>query len=169
MVNVLRGSGDRPMELTAQPSVGDLRQLVKDSGIEAELHTDLWTGARAAAARADGQPDHPPDGVADPPEDLPPTVHRAVYRTVQEALTNVRKHAPGATATVRVRGVGSAVHVTVTNCPPTRPGLPLPGGGYGLVGIRQRAELLGGAVTSGPTAAGGYELRLELPLDPLER
>ncbi|MDX2648866.1 two-component sensor histidine kinase, partial [Streptomyces sp. PA03-1a] len=45
----------------------------------------------------------------------------------------------------------------------TRPALPLPSAHYGLVGLRQRAALLGGTVTSGPTADGGYELRLELP------
>lgn len=138
MVGVLRASGGRPAELTPQPSLADLEQLVDGSGIEAKLTTDL-------------------------PEGLPPAFQRAVYRTVQEALTNTRKHAPGATATVCVHHEGSAVRVTVTNTAPTRPALPLPSGHYGLVGLRQRAELLGGTVTSGPTADGGYELRLELP------
>ncbi|MFI2347944.1 sensor histidine kinase [Streptomyces sp. NPDC019443] len=138
MVSVLRASGGRPTELTPQPSLADLQRLVESSGIEAELQTDL------------------PDG-------LPPTVQRAIYRTVQEGLTNVRKHAPGATATVRICHEGGAVRVTVTNTAPTRPALPLPSAHYGLVGLRQRAALLGGTVTSGPTADGGYELRLELP------
>ncbi|MET8249640.1 histidine kinase [Streptomyces sp. NPDC005202] len=138
MVSVLRASGGRPAELTPQPSLADLEQLVGSSGIDAQLTTDL------------------PDG-------LPPTLQRAVYRTVQEALTNTRKHAPGATATVRIHHEGSAVRVTVTNTAPTRPALPLPSAHYGLVGLRQRAALLGGTVTSGPTVDGGYELRLELP------
>jgi signal transduction histidine kinase len=138
MVSVLRASGIRPTELTPQPSLADLRRLVDGSGIEAKLETDL-------------------------PEDLPPTVQRAVYRTVQEALTNVRKHAPGATATVRVRCVDGTVHTTVTNTAPTRPSLPLPSAQHGLAGLCQRAELLGGTVTAGPTADGGYELRLEVP------
>ncbi|WP_328403592.1 histidine kinase [Streptomyces sp. NBC_00390] len=138
MVSVLRASGGRPTELTPQPSLADLRQLVDNSGIEAELQTDL------------------PDG-------LPPTVQRAIYRTVQEALTNVRKHAPGATTTIRMSHEGGTVRVTVTNTAPTRRALPLPSAHYGLVGLRQRAALLGGTVTSGPTADGGYELRLELP------
>lgn len=138
MVSVLRASGGRPTELTPQPSLADLRQLVDSSGIDAELRTDL------------------PDG-------LPPTVQRAIYRTVQEALTNVRKHAPGATATVHISREGDTVRVTVTNTAPTRSALPLPSAHYGLVGLRQRAALLGGTVTSGPTADGGYELRLELP------
>lgn len=138
MVSVLRASGGRPTELTPQPSLADLQRLVASSGIEAELQTDL-------------------------PDDLPPTVQRAIYRTVQEALTNVRKHAPGANARVRMRHEGGAVRVTVTNTAPTRPALPLPSAHYGLVGLRQRAALLGGTVSSGPTADGGYELRLELP------
>ncbi|MFC8429632.1 sensor histidine kinase [Streptomyces sp. NPDC057253] len=138
MVGVLRASGSRPTELTPQPSLADLEQLIGTSGIEADLETHL------------------PDGV-------PPTLQRAVYRTVQEALTNVRKHAPGATASVRLHHRDGALCTTVTNTAPTRPALPLPGAHHGLVGLRQRAELLGGTITSGPTADGGYELRLELP------
>ncbi|MFE6132610.1 sensor histidine kinase [Streptomyces sp. NPDC056437] len=140
MVDVLRASGGRPTELTPQPSLADLRQLVEGSGIEAELRTDL-------------------------PNGLSPAVQRAIYRTVQEALTNVRKHAPGAAATVSIRHQGGTVRVTVTNSAPTRPALPLPSARYGLVGLHQRAALLGGTVTSGPTADGGYELQLELPDD----
>ncbi|MFJ3306642.1 sensor histidine kinase [Streptomyces sp. NPDC086549] len=140
MVNVLRDSQGRPTELTPQPSLADLRRLVDASGIDTELATDL-------------------------PGGLPSALQRAVYRTVQEALTNVRKHAPGATATVRASYQGDAVRVTVSNTAPTRPALPLPSSHYGLVGLRQRAALLGGTVTSGPTADGGYELLLELPVE----
>ncbi|MER5598975.1 histidine kinase [Streptomyces sp. NPDC002265] len=138
MVSVLRASGGRPTELTPQPSLADLEQLVGSSGIDVRLATDV-------------------------PEGLPPAVQRAVYRTVQEALTNTRKHAPGATATVCVRHEGNGVQVTVTNSAPTRPALPLPSAHYGLVGLQQRAALLGGTVTAGPTPDGGYELHLELP------
>ncbi|MFF4350339.1 sensor histidine kinase [Streptomyces sp. NPDC001530] len=141
MVSVLRASGSRPTELTPQPSLADLQRLVDASGIEAKLHTDL-------------------------PEDLPPTVQRAVYRTVQEALTNVRKHAPGATATIRIHHRAGTVHTTVANTAPTRLALTLPSSHHGLAGLRQRAELLGGAVTSGPTPDGGYALHLELPDEP---
>ncbi|MET9386670.1 histidine kinase [Streptomyces sp. NPDC002928] len=138
MVSVLRASDGRPTELTPQPSLADLEQLVRSSGIEAQLTTDL------------------PDG-------LPPAVQRAVYRTVQEALTNARKHAPGATATVRIHHEGTCIRVAITNTAPTRPALPLPSAHYGLVGLRQRAALLGGTVSFGPTVDGGYELCLELP------
>jgi signal transduction histidine kinase len=136
MVGVLRASGSRPTELTPQPSLADLPRLVEASGIDAELRADL-------------------------PHDLPPAVQRAVYRTVQEALTNVRKHAPGARATIRIEHVDETLYLVVTNSAPDRPALPLPGSDHGLVGLRQRAELLGGSVTAGPTADGGYQLRLE--------
>ncbi|MFJ8113400.1 sensor histidine kinase [Streptomyces sp. NPDC096132] len=140
MVSVLRTSGGRPTELIPQPSLADLQQLVDNSDIEAELQTDLSSS-------------------------LPPPVQRAIYRTVQEALTNVRKHAPGATAAIRIHHKGTTVRVTVTNTAPTRPALSLPSANHGLVGLRQRAALLGGTVTCGPTTDGGYQLCLELPAE----
>ncbi|MGW3865082.1 sensor histidine kinase [Streptomyces sp. NPDC005047] len=139
MVSVLRTAGASPLELSPQPSLADLHQLIDDSGIETELQTRL-------------------------PKSLPPPVQRAIYRTVQEALTNVRKHAPGARATIVMHQENTTVRVTVTNGPPTRAALTLPGANYGLVALRQRAELLGGSVTCGPTTNGGYQLSLELPV-----
>lgn len=86
---------------------------------------------------------------------------------MQEALTNVRKHAPGARATVRLWHADDATEfgVTVTNTSPTRPSLPLPGSSQGLVGLRERAELLHGTLRSGPTPDGGYEVGLRIPGD----
>jgi signal transduction histidine kinase len=140
MVSVLRASGSRPTDLTPQPSLADLQRLVEGSGLAVKLDTDL-------------------------PEDLPPTVQRAVYRTVQEALTNVRKHAPGATATVRVHHTDGVIRTTITNTAPTRPPRPVPSAHHGLTGLRQRTELLGGTLVNGPSSDGGYELCLELPID----
>lgn len=140
MVSVLRASGSLPTELTPQPTLAQLQALVSDSGIEANLDIDL-------------------------PGDLPPRLQRAIYRTVQEALTNVRKHAPGATAKVEVRQKDGTVHTIVTNTAPTRPTLTLPSAHHGLLGLRQRAELLGGTLESGPTPDRGYRLRLDLPGD----
>ncbi|MDX2848703.1 sensor histidine kinase [Actinacidiphila glaucinigra] len=139
MVSVLRAAGDRPTDLTPQPSLADLERLVDGSGIEARLTADL-------------------------PGDLAPSVQRALYRTVQEGLTNVRKHAPGAATTIRLWQSDETVHVTVTNGPPTRSTIPLPSAHYGLTGLRQRAALLGGTLTCGPISDGGYQLRLDLPV-----
>jgi signal transduction histidine kinase len=138
MVGVLRASGSLPTELTPQPTLAQLLDLVSGSAIEARLEADL------------------PDGLSSP-------VQRAIYRTVQEALTNVRKHAPGATATVQVRQVDDVIRTTITNTVALRPALALPSAHHGLIGLRQRAELLHGTIESGPTSDGGYQLRLDLP------
>ncbi|MES5823294.1 histidine kinase [Streptomyces sp. RG80] len=140
MVTLLRASGGRASELTPQPTLADLHKLVTTSGIDTELTGEL------------------------PPE-VGTTAQRTVYRTVQEALTNVRKHAPGARATVRLWSTEdrSAFGVTIANTPPTRPALPLPGSRQGLIGLRERAELLGGTFQSGPTPDGGYEVTLRIP------
>ncbi|EFL34841.1 predicted protein [Streptomyces viridochromogenes DSM 40736] len=82
---------------------------------------------------------------------------------MQEALTNVREHAPGACATVRLwRDGDGSFGMTVTTTAATRPSLPLPGSRRGLVGLRERAELLKGAFDPGPAADGGYEVRLRI-------
>ncbi|MCT9079878.1 sensor histidine kinase [Streptomyces fulvoviolaceus] len=141
MVTLLRASGGRATELTPQPTLADLHKLVTTSGIDAELTGEL------------------PPGIGTPGQ-------RAVYRTVQEALTNVRKHAPGATAAVRLWSTDDDFGVTVTNTAPTRPSLPLPGSRQGLVGLRERAELLGGTLESRPTSDGGYEVILRVPAHP---
>ncbi|WLW55295.1 sensor histidine kinase [Streptomyces sp. YU58] len=139
MVTLLRASGGRSTELTPQPTLADLRKLVESSGTHAELTGEL------------------PGTVGTPAQ-------RALYRTVQEALTNVRKHAPGASARVELWQDGDGVGVTVTNSPPTRPSLSLPGSQQGLVGLRERAEILHGTLEAGPTAQGGYRVRLRVPL-----
>ncbi|WP_430782787.1 sensor histidine kinase [Actinoplanes sp. G11-F43] len=138
MVTLLRASG--PTEPTPQPTLADLQQLVAASGIEAKL-----TGVPALPVGTPGQ--------------------RAIYRTVQEALTNVRKHAPGASAAVELWQDGPYAGVTVTNTPPGRPALPLPGAGQGLVGLHERACLLNGTLESGPTEDGGYRVHMSLPLN----
>ncbi|KQR17621.1 sensor histidine kinase [Cellulomonas sp. Leaf334] len=93
---------------------------------------------------------------------LPSTLGLAVYRTCQEGLTNARRHAPGATVEVRVEG-GDGLRVRVANGPGGR-GLGS-GTGTGLVGLRERVELLGGTLRAGP-ADGGYVLDAWLPWTP---
>ncbi len=139
MVRVLRASGVKTTELAPQPTIAQLEELVGNSGIEAELEIGAL------------------------PE-LEPPLQRAVYRTVQEALTNVRKHAPGAVATVRIDAVGESVEVEVRNTAPQRPVVDLPSSQFGLMGLRQRAELLSGRLDYGPTGDGGWRLRLLIPV-----
>ncbi|MBP2337785.1 signal transduction histidine kinase [Saccharothrix coeruleofusca] len=142
LVSVLRTtSGDD----APQPRIEDLPQLVATSAVPASLTV------RGPVGRA------------------PAPVSGAVYRTVQEALTNVRKHAHGAAAAVLVDAEGDRVRVEVRNerpdpCPSQRPEPALPGGGHGLVGLRERAVLLDGEFHAGPTDDGGFLVRVALPL-----
>ncbi|MER8102174.1 histidine kinase [Kitasatospora sp. NPDC094016] len=90
----------------------------------------------------------------------------AVRRTAQEAVTNVRKHAPGARCTVELRYLPEAVELEVRNSRPPRgePSgeLAASGSGYGLLGMRERAELLGGTLLAGPED-GGWRVLLQVP------
>ncbi|MFI9720621.1 sensor histidine kinase [Streptomyces sp. NPDC052396] len=93
-----------------------------------------------------------------------PRVERTAYRVVQEALTNVHKHAPGASARVRVAHREAEVALQVENGPSeggTDAGLP--SGGNGLVGMRERVTALGGAFVSGPTELGGFRVSAVIP------
>jgi signal transduction histidine kinase len=95
----------------------------------------------------------------------PSQVEQTVYRVVQEALTNVHKHAPGAEAHVRLARREAEVAVRIENGPAAEGGADadLPSGGNGLVGMRERVTALGGGFVSGPTAAGGFRVSAVLP------
>lgn len=89
---------------------------------------------------------------------------RTAYRVVQEALTNVHKHAPGAKALVRVAYRPDEVAVLVENGPSDgRPSAALPSGGNGLVGMRERVVALGGGFVAGPREGGGFRVSAMLP------
>ncbi|MFI6582363.1 sensor histidine kinase [Embleya sp. NPDC050493] len=98
------------------------------------------------------------------PHATSPVIGRAAYRVVQEALTNVHKHAPGAVVDVRLHYVGDEVQITVRNSAPTRAAdIALGTGGSGLLGLRKRVELVAGTLHTGPLPDGGYELLAVLP------
>ncbi|ROQ17823.1 MULTISPECIES: sensor histidine kinase [unclassified Curtobacterium] len=143
MVQVLRASGGTDRQIAPQPVLADLPRLIAESGLETRATVDL------------------PDTLAQP-------LQRAVYRFVQEGLTNVRKHAPD--ATVRVSGRVSAGHVLVdvVNGPARAERLELPGSGLGLIGLGERASLLGGSMDSGPQPDDGFALHLRLPVGHLQ-
>ncbi|MDX3239931.1 histidine kinase [Streptomyces sp. ME03-5709C] len=91
-------------------------------------------------------------------------VEAAVYRVVQEALTNVHKHAPGARARVRLAYREAEVAVLVQNGPSDGvPALVLPSGGNGLVGMKERVTALGGGFAAGTTHEGGFRVSAMLP------
>ncbi|WP_327294295.1 MULTISPECIES: sensor histidine kinase [unclassified Streptomyces] len=101
------------------------------------------------------------------PYALPPGVGLTAFRIVQEALSNVLRHAPGAEVQVEIAYRSSAVGVRVTNTAPAGKPAPAtaPGVGHGLLGMRERAAMLGGDFADGPTPGGGYEVAAILPLE----
>ncbi|MCO1577535.1 histidine kinase [Crossiella sp. SN42] len=127
-----------------QPTLEDVPQLVADCGLPATLTMGPMPGP------------------------VSPQLGCAVYRTVQEALTNIGKHASGAPVTVHLGLASGSLHVEVRNaCPRAQDGLaPLPPGGHGLMGLRERAAMLGGTLTAQPTEDGGYVVRASFPLTP---
>ncbi|MFI0443931.1 sensor histidine kinase [Actinomadura sp. 6N118] len=105
------------------------------------------------------------DEQGDPPL-ASPVVGRTAYRIVQEALTNVRKHAPGARVRVKIRYRADGVRLTVLNSAPSRPAdgdLAASGSGTGLTGLGQRVDLIGGTFTADPTPDGGFRVDASLP------
>jgi signal transduction histidine kinase len=156
MVGVLRAAAGDSLELAPQPTLADLPKLADDAGFPVTLHLD---GQLANGGR----------------HEVPAPVQRAAYRTVQEALTNVRKHASGAPAVVTVNRNTGALNVEIVNAAPAHPpaGQPpsgghgltqLPSGGHGLTGLRERVGLLGGGMSAGRTSDGGFRLRASFPI-----
>ncbi|MER6359311.1 sensor histidine kinase [Kitasatospora sp. NPDC001527] len=154
LLNVLR-AGDEPDAgpTPPQPGAEDLDRLVDES-----CRAGLPTGLDVHGAR----------------RPLPPTVGLTVFRIVQEALTNARKYAGPARATVRLTyrpdGVTVEVRDDGAGVVPSQGTGPAAGdrGGYGLVGMRERVALHGGTLETGPGPQGGFAVRAELPLAPEE-
>jgi signal transduction histidine kinase len=103
-------------------------------------------------------------GVTTLDHELPTTVGRTLYRFVQEGLTNVRKHAPGASVRIVIGGEPAGkLTAEVLNSAPTRPCPAPPGSGEGLRGLGERAALVGGGIEHGVTERGGWRLAMWLP------
>jgi signal transduction histidine kinase len=95
-----------------------------------------------------------------------PAIGRAIYRIVQEALTNVTKHAPASAVRVKLIRSGSTVLVSVINGVPTRPApRPDDSGGTGLEGLAERVRAVGGTLRTATLSDGGFSLLAELPMD----
>lgn len=150
-VGLLRQSGDPQAPTEPAPGLAVLDDLVgtfRHAGLPVKVMVQL--GPAAAVP-------------------LPAAVDLAAYRVIQEALTNVRKHAgPGAGAEVSVVRVGGSVEVTVLDdggsSADSSPEPRDPGGGHGLLGMRERAVALGGSCFAGPRYGGGYRVHAILPV-----
>ncbi|MDX3241116.1 MULTISPECIES: sensor histidine kinase [unclassified Streptomyces] len=137
VLGVLR-EAERP--LNSRPTLADADRLLES--------------ARVSGATVDAE-------VSGPLEAVPGPVSREGYRILQEALTNVLRHAGGVPVRVRVGVSDGLLRLEVRN--PLTAGIPGPGRGSGLRGIRERAALLGGRASTGPDA-GDWQVHAELPM-----
>ena len=135
------GAGDR----LPQPGLQQLNGLLDDardaSGAQTRLIVRGWLPA------------------------VDPGVELAAYRIVQEALTNARRHAPGAAVDVELRYAGDALQVRIRDNGPGPPPASAPSG-HGLVGMRERAAAVGGELHAGPAPGGGFLIEATLPAKP---
>jgi signal transduction histidine kinase len=142
LLGFLRQAGD-PEELAPQPGVGQLSRLaagLEESGLAVDLTVD-----------GDERP-------------LPPTVDVSAYRIVQEALTNTLKHSGAARATVQLRYRPRDLELEIRDDGAERSGAATRrSGGLGLIGMRERAALLGGSLDAGPAPGGGFRVQVQLP------
>jgi signal transduction histidine kinase len=148
VIGALRGTGfaDRPAGGPAEPPQPTLAAI-----------PDLVTGARKAGLTVNVTI------LLDQASAAPAPLGTAAYRILQEALTNVLRHAPGASAEVAVRGgPGSGLLLEVVNPLPPHP-VPSPGSGTGLTGVNERVSLLGGTLTAGPVDDRTFALQAWLP------
>ncbi|GLY14359.1 two-component sensor histidine kinase [Kineosporia sp. NBRC 101677] len=150
LLNVLRRPGDPKTPIEPAAGVGDLPELIRSfesSGLRVS-----WT------VRGERRP-------------LPPAVDLVAYRLVQEGLTNAHKHGSGS-AGLDVRFAGDAVLIDIVNQNGVVavPGTDQPDallGGYGLIGMRERALAVGGSLRAAPEADGTWRVRAKLPVRPL--
>ena len=106
-----------------------------------------------------------PAGRTEPGPGIGPLAQLVAYRMVQESLTNAAAHAPGARSAVEIgEPHDGRLTITVRNGAPAGPDAG-PGSGFGLVGMAERAQLVGGDLTYGATPDGGWEVRLTLPVE----
>jgi signal transduction histidine kinase len=144
--------------------VGTLRGADPAGSTPAGSGPDLADDVRRVVdrARAAGLPARL---TVDLPDPVPPELARSVLRLVQESLTNAGKHAHQVSAVdVEVSGSDGALRVRVVD-DGTAGQDPVGGsGGYGLVGMRERVELLGGRFDAGPTGARGWQVLATLPV-----
>ncbi len=141
MLGVLRGANEPAAPLTPTPGLARLGELVRpltDAGLTVDVRVE-----RDIAG-------------------LPPFVDASAYRIVQEALTNVLRHAGSAHVTVSIAG-GEGTLVLVVADDGEAGTAPLPEG-HGIVGMRERATALGGTFLAGPAPGGGWRVAAELPL-----
>ena len=140
-LKLLRGDEQEPAALAPQPGLGELPELLeraRTAGVGIEL------------------------AVEGEPRPLAQSVDLSAYRIVQEALTNVVKHAGPAQTTITLGYRPDALELTIADSG-NGAAAPASPGGHGLVGMRERAAMFGGTLTAGPRDGRGFEVRASLP------
>ncbi|NGO80471.1 sensor histidine kinase [Streptomyces sp. YC504] len=149
LLKVLRNE-EAQAERTPQPGLNRLHQLVEAT---------RRAGVQVAMTPAEAHLQELVTGV-------PPAVDLSAYRIVQEALSNVIRHAPGAVAHVELDVHQRELLLSIVNGPAQKPrsALETSGTGHGLVGMRERVRLTGGSLEAGPAAGGGFRVEARIPL-----
>jgi signal transduction histidine kinase len=154
------------IESEASRTLAEMRSMVRvlreDGAVD--YSAQLGVADLPALARADGMPtvEVSLDG---PLAELAPPVDAALYRLAQESLTNALRHARSATRVeIDVGREGDTVRLRVSDDGPTEPGPP-PEPGFGLLGMAERAQLLGGSLSAGPGPEGGWVVEAVLPVE----
>ena len=152
LLGVLRADGEPQGALAPAPGLADIGTLLSQVG---EAGLKVWV-----QVTGDRRP-------------LPPGVDLSAYRVIQEALTNVLKHAPSSPATVTISYAADAVTVEVADEGSERPAGGNRGGdagsGHGIIGMRERVAVFGGELTAGPRPEGGFLVRARFPLEAVPR
>jgi signal transduction histidine kinase len=143
LLGILKADGDGDGR-TPQPGLADLGEL---------LDSMRATGLAVEVV------------VEGSPRRLPPGVDLSAYRIVQEALTNVLRHAGGASARVLIRHEPDALELEIADDGPGPRDGQQASAGHGLIGMRERAQLFGGAFEAGPRPGGGFLVRARLPFE----
>ena len=149
LLGVLRQEGEPRGSLSPAPGLADLGTLaaqVRDAGLQVWINVEGQRGS------------------------VPPAIDLSAYRVIQEALTNVIKHAASASAaaTVTIRYRDDSVTVEIANQAPAVPVAAVPaartGSGHGIIGMRERVAVFGGEFAAGPQPDGGFEVRACFPI-----
>lgn len=164
------GDVARTVRSTAKQSLEDLRQVIgvlrdgRDFHLQGPVPTIADLPTLVAQTRQAGVWVNL-TVMLDQAAAAPPQVGMAVYRVVQESLTNVLRHAPGAPVDISVRGgPGAGVTLEIVNpLPPPGSVITTPGSGSGVTGMSERVTALGGRVNIGPTTGGAFVVQAWLP------
>jgi signal transduction histidine kinase len=145
LLGVLRGGNGATPDRSPQPGIAQLAGLVEE--------------LRAAGLEVDAR-------VEGKPEPLPPALDLSAYRILQEATTNVLKHARARRVDIRVRYSEAMLALDIRDDGAGNGGDPASSSGHGLIGMRERVALFGGQLHTGRNRAGGFSVHARLPLTP---